>query len=100
MPTYNIEYDAAAADELRAIRRHDQVAIIDAIERHLTKRPAHVSRSKIKRLDPPVLATYRLRAGDYRVFYDIDEVARVVRIVAVRFKGRGTLQEAADAPSD
>lgn len=53
MPRFVIEYDQAAVDELRALRRVDQVAIMDAIEEHLTDQPARVSRTRIKKLEPP-----------------------------------------------
>jgi mRNA-degrading endonuclease RelE of RelBE toxin-antitoxin system len=43
-----------------------------------------VSRSRIKRLRGRHAATYRLRVGDYRVFYDIGD-AEVV-IIAVLHK--------------
>ena len=96
MPTYNILFDEQALRELRSQRRTDQATIVAAIERHLSHEPTRVSRVAIKKLEPPVLATYRLRVGKYRVFYDVDEDAMSVRIVAVREKGRRTLNEAAD----
>jgi mRNA-degrading endonuclease RelE of RelBE toxin-antitoxin system len=43
-----------------------------------------VARSRIKRLRGQQDTTYRLRVGDYRVFYDIDN--RVVAVVAVLHK--------------
>ena len=65
------------------------------LERHLTEQPTLLSRTAIKKLDPPVLATHRLRVGDYRVFYNVDEAASTVQVVAVRWKGGTTLEEAA-----
>ncbi len=100
MPRFVIEYDQAAVDELRALRRVDQVAIMDAIEEHLTDQPARVSRTRIKKLEPPVLAAYRLRVGDYRVFYDVYEDRQTVLVIAIRFKGTRTLDEAAHDTSD
>ena len=100
MARYNIQYDPQAIGELRELRRIDQVSILDAIERHLLHEPARVSRTTIKKLEPPVLAAFRLRVADYRVFYDVYENEQIVHIVAIRFKGRMTLSEAADGPSD
>ena len=96
MARYNILYDTQAVDELKRLRRRDQVNILGAIERHLMERPARVSRVTIKKLNPPVLASYRLRVGDYRVFYDVDAAGGTVHVIAVRLKGGKTLREAAD----
>ena len=100
MARCEIEYDQTAVDDLRALRRVDQVAILEAIERHLLDQPTHVSRQTIKKLEPPVLAGYRLRAGDYRVFYDVYEDRQTVLVVAVRYKGRKTLNEATHGSRD
>ena len=86
--------------ELRALRRVDQVAVLDAIERHLMDQPARVSRRSIKKLNPPVLAAYRLRVGDYRVFYDVIEESKTVLVVAIRFKGTMTIEEVVRGSGD
>lgn len=62
----------------------DAVAILDAIARHLQHEPDRPTRSGIKRLRGRQDATYRLRVGDHRVFYDVGE--RTVTIVAVLHK--------------
>ncbi len=100
MGRFAIEYDELAVAELCALRRFDQVAILDAIERHLAAQPNRVSRASIKKLEPPVLADYRLRVGDYRVFYNVDEDRGIVLIVAIRHKGGKTLEETAHGTSD
>lgn len=67
-----------AADQIRRLRRVDAVAILDALETHLRHEPERLSRSRIKRLRGSGAATYRLRVGDYRVFYDVAEAEVVV----------------------
>jgi mRNA-degrading endonuclease RelE of RelBE toxin-antitoxin system len=67
-----------ATAQIRRLRRVDAVAILDGIETHLRYEPDRVSRSRIKRLRGHGTATYRLRVGDYRVFYDISEDEVVV----------------------
>jgi mRNA interferase RelE/StbE len=67
-----------AAAQIRKLRRVDAVAILDAVETHLRYEPERVSRSRIKRLRGRGTATYRLRVGEYRVFYDIAEAEVVV----------------------
>jgi mRNA interferase RelE/StbE len=73
-----------AATQIRRLRRVDAVALLDAFESHLRHEPDRVSRSRIKRLRGRLTATYRLRVGNYRVFYDIGD-AEVV-IIAVLHK--------------
>ena len=67
-----------AAAQIRGLRRVDAVAILNAMETHLRREPDRASRSRIKRLRGRHAATYRLRVGDYRVFYDVAEAEVVV----------------------
>jgi mRNA-degrading endonuclease RelE of RelBE toxin-antitoxin system len=73
-----------AAGQIRRLRRIDAVAILDAIETHLRHEPDRLSRSRIKRLRGRQFLTYRLRVGNFRIFYDVgdDEVV----IIAVLHK--------------
>ena len=81
-----------AAEQIRSLRRVDAVAVVDAIELHLRYEPDHVSRSRIKRLRGRTAATYRLRVGDFRVFYDVDE-AEVVVIAVLHKRDAAALYE-------
>jgi len=50
---------------------------------------------KIKSLRPPLaiyslVATHRLRVGDYRILYDIDDSARRVILLAIRRRSEKT----------
>lgn len=50
---------------------------------------------KIKSLRPPLalyslIATHRLRVGDYRILYDIDDYARRVILLAIRRRSEKT----------
>jgi mRNA-degrading endonuclease RelE of RelBE toxin-antitoxin system len=70
---------------LSRLRRHDAVTILDAMERYLRREPERTSRSRIKRLRGSQDATFRLRVGDYRVFYDVvDETVSVVAVLHKR----------------
>lgn len=95
---FEMTFDEAAIEELRLLRTADQVRVLDEIEEALT-RDALIPSKRRKRLDglvpefehePPV---WELRVGNYRVFYDVDAKERVVRIRAIRFKGRKTTKE-------
>lgn len=46
---------------------------MDAIERYLREEPERASQTSIKRLRGQQQTTFRLRVGDYRVFYDVVE---------------------------
>jgi mRNA interferase RelE/StbE len=81
---FRIVVRPSAAEQIRRLRRIDAVAILDAIETHLRYEPDRVSRSRIKRLRGRNTATYRLRVGEFCVFYDVVEAAVIV--VAVLHK--------------
>jgi mRNA-degrading endonuclease RelE of RelBE toxin-antitoxin system len=57
---------------------------------HLGRDPTQESRSRIKRMGQPVWSQYRLRVGEFRVYQDVDEAARVVSILRVLPKGTRT----------
>jgi mRNA-degrading endonuclease RelE of RelBE toxin-antitoxin system len=78
---FEIAIRPAALEQLRGLRRVDAVAILDAFDRYLRQAPDRPSGNRIKRLRGQQDTTYRLRVGDYRVFYDIGK--SVVTVVAV-----------------
>ena len=74
---------SAAFRQLRRLRRIDAARILDTIESHLRYEPERPTR-RIKRLRGRQDVTYRLRVGDFRVFYDVD--GQTVTIIAVLHK--------------
>ena len=81
---FRIVVRPGAAAQIRRLRGVNAVAILDAMETHLRHEPERLSRSRIKRLRGNNAATYRLRVGDYRVFYDVAE--KEVVVIAVLHK--------------
>lgn len=81
---YTVIIQPAAVERLKGIRKTYQVMIRDTVVRHLVKEPTRTSRSRIKKLRGKQNATFRLRAGEYRIFYDV--VGNEVRIVQVLHK--------------
>jgi mRNA interferase RelE/StbE len=81
---FEVVVQPTALTQLRRLRRVDAVAILDALDRYLRHDPDRPSRNRIKRLRGKQDSTYRLRVGDYRVFYDVGE--GVVTVVAVLHK--------------
>ena len=78
---FRIVFRPGAAGQIRRLRRVDAVAVLDAIETHLQYEPERLSRSRVKRLRGTQGATYRLRVGEYRVFYDVVEDQVIVAAV-------------------
>ena len=81
---FEIAIQPAALTQLRRLRPVDAAAILDALDRYLRQEPDRPNRSRIKRLRGQQDAAYRLRVGEYRVFYDIGE--SVVTVIAVLHK--------------
>lgn len=72
---------AKAVDDYRQLSARDRSTVRDELERHLRHEPGRESRSRIKRLRGTVRPEYRLRVGDFRIFYDVIEGA--VEVLAI-----------------
>jgi mRNA-degrading endonuclease RelE of RelBE toxin-antitoxin system len=79
---YDIEYTEEAEEDLAYFRKHEQALIIDEVERRLRYEPAVPTRNR-KQLTPNQTAGWELRIGDFRVFYNPDEVVQIVAIVRI-----------------
>jgi addiction module RelE/StbE family toxin len=86
MDVYEIILKRSAIADLDALRKYDAAEIADAMERHLHHDPTKESKSRIKRLRGLSNPDYRLRVGDYRVFYVVDEDARRIEVLRVMHK--------------
>lgn len=98
MPVYEVGFPSAAVEksfekELSRLDRPDRLRIKEAID-SLAQEPRPQGK-KLKALRPPVqialfVAQYRIRVGDYRVLYDIDDDARRVILLALRRRSEKT----------
>jgi mRNA-degrading endonuclease RelE of RelBE toxin-antitoxin system len=71
-----------AVADLRGLDARHRSLLRDAMERHLRVEPRKVSRVSIKRLRGMRKPMYRLRVGEFRVFYDVvDEAVEILAIV-------------------
>jgi len=86
MRAYTIILKRSAIPDLDALRKYDATQIANAMERYLQHDPTKESKSRIKRLRGISNPDYRLRVGDYRVFYVVDEDARQVDVLRVMHK--------------
>jgi len=71
-----------------------QDKIIQAVE-SLKDNPRPFGTKAFKQLKPPIefqklTASYRIRIGDYRVLYDVDDKRKIVWLIALRKRGEGT----------
>lgn len=76
---YRIEFLASAIKALTGLQRRDQEAIKDLID-SLSDNPTPPGAKKLKGQSP---AVWRVRAGDYRVLYQIDGKEIVVLIIKI-----------------
>jgi mRNA-degrading endonuclease RelE of RelBE toxin-antitoxin system len=80
--SYAINITDQAARDLSGFSRYIRRIILDGIELHLRHQPAQGTR-RIKPLRPNPVASWELRLGDHRVFYDVAEQDRIVNVLVV-----------------
>lgn len=86
MGKYEVILKPSASKDLDKLSRYDTVTILDVMESSLEGEPAKESKSRIKRLRGISDPDYRLRVGDYRVFYSIDTAIRQVNVLRILHK--------------
>lgn len=74
-----VSWSTEARADLRAIDRETAVQILHCVGRYLASRTGDV-----KKLKPPHTG-FRLRCGDYRVFFDLRD-ENTIQIIAVRHR--------------
>ncbi len=68
---FDIRYTPLALDHLRSLTTRNQAIVVDAVDDQLAEQ-ANVSTRNRKPLRPNQLATWELRLGNLRVFYNIE----------------------------
>lgn len=87
-PTYRIEYDSITEEHLVVLEAGEQAALMDAIPRQLAYQPTVETRNR-KRMRPNPVASFELRVGQLRVYYDVMEGADpLVTVRAIGSKQR------------
>jgi mRNA-degrading endonuclease RelE of RelBE toxin-antitoxin system len=96
---YAIVYAEGVKDDLAALRPFVRNRVLDRIEDQLRNQPTKATRNRKVLVglvppwehEPPI---WELRIGEYRAFYDVDEVERRVIVRAIRRKPpRATTEE-------
>jgi mRNA interferase RelE/StbE len=80
---YELRYSLEAVEELKRMRPYDRAAVMDQIDEVLAVNPTLESRARVKRLREPAPTGYRLRVGEFRIFYDVEEShVSIIRILS------------------
>ena len=82
---YEIEYTTEALEDLNSLRKFEQKQVMDEIDTQLKHEPNVETRNR-KRLRPNNIAEWELRVGRFRVFYDVREEVKVVKVEAIGYK--------------
>jgi mRNA-degrading endonuclease RelE of RelBE toxin-antitoxin system len=77
-----------AVRELKGVPAFHRRAIVEMMETVLTNDPTTERKSRVKRMKAGFHPPYRLRVGEYRVYYDVDVKASSVTVLHVWRKGR------------
>ena len=78
---YKIIFAPEAIQDFKHLSARDRSLVRDGIEQHLHYEPERISQSRIKRLRDLRQPQYRLRVGEFRIFYDV--VEQTVEILAI-----------------
>ena len=85
---YRIEYTRAALDHLRGLTARQRATVIDEVNQQLRYEPTVETQNR-KPLRPNPLASWELRIGDLRVYYEVEEAPeQLVIITAIGIKRR------------
>jgi mRNA interferase RelE/StbE len=79
---YAIQFSSEALADLKRLSKRHRVAIMKQIQRVLAINPESESRARVKRLEKPSPTDFRMRVGDFRVYYDVEGLeVRIIRIM-------------------
>jgi len=87
---YRIEYDPATEEHLGVLSARDEATVLDVVPQQLAHQPTHETRNR-KRMRPNPLASFELRIGHLRVYYEVVEgpdPCVTIRAVGVKERNR------------
>jgi len=90
MTSYQIEVTQEARDDLSYYTAFKRKIIVSGIREQLTHHP-HVETKNRKPLRDNPLASWELRVGKYRVFYEVNDTVSTVSVVSVGHKEHNVL---------
>ncbi len=88
---FSIRFEKEALRELDELRASERARIVEEADEQLSREPLRENRRRkvLRGLVPPwdqLGPVRQLSFGDFRVFYDVDEVKKEVVVRAVRYK--------------
>ena len=90
--SYQIEYTDAAIEHLKFLTTRQQRTVLDTVDEQLKYEPLVETRNR-KPMEPNSLATWELRLGNLRVYYNVEvNTVSVVYIQAVGVKNRNRVR--------
>ena len=81
MESYKIKWKKSAYRELRNIHNKYIPKIIDSVEK-LSENPFPAGAKKLSGSEK----TFRIRVGDYRIIYEIEQQKLIIQIIRVRHR--------------
>lgn len=93
MTAFQVHYEELVLSDLSGLRAFDRSRIMDEAEALLANRPnvAEGHKKILKLKDGSTI--WQLRVGEFRVLYDVDINASMVKVRRVLSKGRRTTKE-------
>lgn len=89
---YQIILSENADIHLQALTAREQSIVIDACTGQLSFQPTVETRNR-KLMRPNPIATWELRVGDLRVYYDVEEEPeQIVQVLAIGIKERNQIR--------
>lgn len=90
MASYRIEVTEEAKIDLSHYTAFERKLIVSEIREQLTDRPLVETKNRKSLRDNPI-ASWELRIGKYRVFYEVNDPAKMVSVVSVGHKEHNIL---------
>jgi mRNA-degrading endonuclease RelE of RelBE toxin-antitoxin system len=90
MANFQIVVTEEAKEDLSYYTAFERKIMVSEIREQLTHRPHEETKNRKPLRDNP-FASWELRVGKYRVFYEVDETARTVSVVSDGHKERNVL---------
>lgn len=92
MARCTIRYERDAEQDLDFLGRRVDALVREVASRHLADQPLPPVGLRKALDDNPLGAPYRLRVGEYRAYYEVDEATATVRVIRVGHKVRETVR--------
>jgi mRNA-degrading endonuclease RelE of RelBE toxin-antitoxin system len=95
---YRLSFSRQSTEHLRSFNARDRRVLLDEIHDQLSHQPDVATRNR-KLLRPNPLATWELRIGDFRVYYDIrkSDDDPTVDVQAIGMKDRNVVTVGGEA---